>query len=169
MIFVHVSAPFTNPVLISLSRIFGPGFINFDPQIRTMKTIRTIAVAAALLVFTGNVNAQKKEWKEMHDFHEVMSKTFHPSEENNLKPLRERAAELHEKAVKWEASAVPEGYKAEETKKHLKTLSKETADIEAAVKANKSDADLKKMIAHAHDTFHEVMEKCRDTGEHKHH
>ena len=37
---------------------------------------------------------EKAKWKEMEDFHTVMSTTFHPAEEDNLQPLKEKAGDL---------------------------------------------------------------------------
>jgi len=49
-----------------------------------MKKLLVFAFAA-MLGFSAN--AQEASWKQMEDFHGVMSKTFHPAEEGNLKPL----------------------------------------------------------------------------------
>lgn len=97
----------------------------------------------------------------MDDFHAIMSVTFHPSEEDNLKPLKDSAAVLHQKAKKWKKADVPAGYDVAITKPVLKRLVSECAAIETAVKNKKPDHELKGMIAKAHDTFHEIMEKCR--------
>ena len=124
---------------------------------------------AVLLLFTTFSFAQTKtNWKEMHDFHAVMSKTFHPAEENNLQPLKESAGELTVMAKTWRSSIVPEGYNGNITKPILGKLVKQCAAIQTAVKKKKSDADLKKMITEAHDIFHEIMEKCRKGDEEKH-
>lgn len=106
--------------------------------------------------------AQKAEWKEMKDFHTIMSSTFHPAEENKLQPLKENASSLTTKAKAWETSAVPAGFNAGVTKPILKKLVKQCKEIEKSVQKNKSDAELKTMITAAHDTFHEIMEKCRE-------
>lgn len=124
---------------------------------------RFLFVLTVLLVAnTGFAQQKKATWKEMHDFHGVMSKTFHPAEENNFKPLRDSAAVLATRAKAWQSSTVPEGYKADVTRPILKTLVKQCNNIQKAVKKGKSDAELKTMITQAHDTFHEIMEKCRD-------
>jgi hypothetical protein len=125
-----------------------------------MKKMFAIAlfVATALTGF-----AQKKaEWKQMHEFHGVMGKTFHPAEEGNLQPLKDSAAVLLMRAKTWQASAVPEGYNATVVKPILKKLVTQCAGISKAVKAKKDDATLKTLITNAHDTFHEIMEKCRN-------
>lgn len=104
----------------------------------------------------------KATWQEMYDFHEVMSTTFHPAEEGNLAPLREKAGQLVQRAQAWQKSAVPAGYKAAQTSDTLKRLVKQCKAVQKAVKKKKSDAELTAMITTAHDIFHEIMEKCRE-------
>jgi hypothetical protein len=123
-----------------------------------MKKITLLAMAFIAIM---TASAQKANWKEMHDFHSVMSVTFHPAEDNNLQPTKDSAAILLAKAQTWQQSVVPSGYNATVTKPILKRLVAECAAIDAAVKLKKPDSDLKVMITKAHDTFHEIMEKCR--------
>lgn len=123
-------------------------------------------IAVALVAFSStNALAQPKQkasWKEMHDFHDVMSTTFHPAEEGNLAPLREKAGLLVERAEAWKKSAVPEGYNREKTPDTLKRLVKQCKKVKKGVKKGKTDAELTAMITTAHDIFHEIMEKCRE-------
>jgi hypothetical protein len=113
-------------------------------------------------IITQPLFAQKKaEWKEMKDFHTVMSKTFHPSEENNLKPLREMSKDLVSKAEAWKNSSAPEGYDAKLVSPILNKLLDKCKAIDKAIPAGASDSELKIMITEAHDVFHEIMEKCR--------
>lgn len=125
-------------------------------------------VAVALLSITA-VSAQNKSWAEAKRFHHFMSTSFHPAEEGNFKPLREKADSLYLAAVAWQASPVPADYKEKETKETLDKLVTETKAIAEAVKNNAADADLLKMITGAHDTFHHIVGECRkdDEGEHK--
>ena len=105
---------------------------------------------------------EKVTWKEMYDFHDVMSLTFHSAEAGKLQPLREKADLLLEKAKAWKASAAPQGYNPAKTADTLKRLVKQCKAIKKSVKAKKSDAELTVMITAAHDIFHEIMEKCRE-------
>lgn len=98
-------------------------------------------------------------WKEMEDFHAVMSATFHSSEEDNLQPLKEKAGDLLAKAIAWQKATVPQGYNGELTKPILKRLVQQCKKIKQAVQ-KKSDAELIKMITEAHEIFHEIKEKC---------
>ena len=98
----------------------------------------------ALCLLTASFGyAQKAEWKAMEDFHAVMSPTFHPAEENNLKPTRENAQKLLLVAKKWQQSAVPSGFNAVLAQPILKKLVKDCSMVAQAVKAKKSDAELK--------------------------
>ncbi len=125
--------------------------------------MKKILVSALVLVVTMTAFAQKKaDWKEMHAFHGVMSKTFHPAEEGNLQPTRDSATVLLAKAKAWQSSAVPTGFNAKVTKPILKELVAECVAITKAVKAKKNDEELKGLITKAHEIFHEIMEKCRD-------
>lgn len=105
---------------------------------------------------------EKAKWKQMEDFHAVMSPTFHPAEEDNLAPVKEKAGDLLSAAKTWQSSVVPAGFKADVTKPILKRLVKECNNLKKAVDKRKSDAELKTMITNAHEIFHEIMEKCRD-------
>ncbi len=43
----------------------------------------------------------------MEDFHTVMSKSYHPVEEGNLQPVKDNVNALVQKALAWQASAIP--------------------------------------------------------------
>jgi hypothetical protein len=123
-------------------------------------TLQSFLILFFLLTGTTNFAHEKAVWKEMKEFHTVMSKTFHASEENNLQPLKEMSGELTARAKAWKESAVPAGWDAKKVSPILSKLEDKCKAVEAAVKAKKSDEELKKMIAEAHDVFHEIVEKC---------
>lgn len=121
-----------------------------------------LALAMCTSINAFSQTQQKADWKEMHAFHEVMSTTFHPAEEGNLAPLREKAGLLAERAEAWKKSAVPAGYNKEKTADTLKRLVKQCKAVKKGVKKGKTDAELTALITTAHDVFHEIMEKCRE-------
>lgn len=123
--------------------------------------MKKLCVMAAALCLYIAAFSQQADWKEMHTFHSVMSKTFHPAEEGNVKPLKENATELVAKAKSWQLSKAPAGYNEKITSPILKKLVDQCNAIDAAVKAKKSDKELTKLITGAHDIFHEIMEKCK--------
>ncbi len=124
--------------------------------------MKKVILIAFFLLAASIGYAQKAEWKAMQDFHAVMSPTFHPAEKNNLKPTRANAQKLLFVAQKWQKSTVPPGFNSVLAKPILKKLVKDCSMVAQAVKAKKSDVELKKLITKAHDTFHEFAEKCRE-------
>ncbi len=132
-----------------------------------MKTIFSFVMMLVMLTVAKPVQAQQKaKWKELDTFHEVMSKTFHPSEEGKLEPIRTRSAEMVEKAIAWKNSTAPEGYDQNAVKKNLKNLVKGSKKINKLVKKNASDNELKTELAALHDVFHEIVEKCEKEEHH---
>jgi len=126
--------------------------------------------AIALLLTATSVFAQsgKTTWAEMKNFHHFMSTTFHPSEDGNLTPLKEKADSLLIAAKQWQASAIPVSYKTDETKQALKKLVKQCALIKKSVAKKATDDVLKKQISDAHDIFHTIVKECRKEDEEKH-
>ena len=121
-----------------------------------------IFFTAICLLFICFLHAQQKEWKQMDEFHTVMAKSYHPVERGNLQPLKENIDSLVLKAKAWQSSPVPIAYKTKPIKPSLDKLVTECVDVKDAITRNKSDDIIKKQITTAHDTFHEIMEKCED-------
>ena len=129
-----------------------------------MKKIATFFVAFfTMIAFTQA--QEKKAWKEMEEFHTVMSQTFHPAEEGKLEPIKKRSQEMADKAVAWQKSVAPEGYDKEKVEGSLKRLVAGTKELHKMVKSKSSDKVLQKKLSGLHDIFHEIMEKC-EKGEH---
>ena len=126
-----------------------------------MKKVQNLFLILIFSLITLTAHAQEAtSWKAMDDFHAVMSTTFHPADDGNLQPLKEKAGDLLNKATSWQKSAVPSGYNGELTVPILKRLVKQCRKIKGAVKSNNTDAELKSMITEAHEIFHEIKEKC---------
>lgn len=88
-----------------------------------MKKIKAICLISCLLFAANSSHAQNDSgWKEIEAFHNLVSKAFHTGETGNLKPARDSANIILEKAKQWQPSAVPADYKEQETKKSLQQL-----------------------------------------------
>jgi predicted outer membrane protein len=116
-------------------------------------------IAILCLLTTLLLCAQKKEWKQMEDFHTVMSKSYHPVEEGNFQPVKDNIDSLVQKAQTWRASTIPSGYNKKLVKQKLDKLVKNCKAVKEAIVQKKNNGDLKKLITAAHKTFHEIMEK----------
>jgi len=118
---------------------------------------RSLIIIICLLT-TSILFAQKKEWKQMEDFHTVMSKSYHPVEEGNFQPAKDNANTLFQKARAWQVSPVPTGYNAKQVKFKLIKLVRDCKALKEAVNKKKSNDELKNLITIAHTTFHGIME-----------
>jgi hypothetical protein len=129
--------------------------------------MKKLIYTAFIALFTTFAFAQEKAaWKEMKDFHTVMSQTFHPAEGGDFKPLRERSGEMIRTAEAWKQSSIPADYKAiKGIESTLMMLVDGAKNIDKQVKANASDADLKIAITALHDVFHKIADLCRPSVE----
>lgn len=126
-----------------------------------MKKLILLFTAISFSLTIQSANAEKNEWKELNDFHTIMSKSFHPTEEGNFKPLKENAAALAKSARTWSEAEVPDGFDKELTPKILGELVAKCDAIEKSVSANAGDDELKVQITEAHEVFHQIVEKCQ--------
>lgn len=104
--------------------------------------------------------SKKLEWKEMKDFHEIMSAVYHPTEEGNFTPLKEKAIDLFKAAKLWRDSKIPSGLMVEPTLATLNKILRKCREIADAVQINAPTSDLKVKITEAHDLFHKMVGEC---------
>ncbi|MFZ4545146.1 MAG: hypothetical protein ACOYOA_13920, partial [Saprospiraceae bacterium] len=118
-----------------------------------MNKLISILSAAFLLFNVSVVSAQaKNDWAEKAAFHKVMSQTFHPMEESNYKPIRERSGEMVASAIAWQKSPIPAEFKnVKGIKKNLKKLVNESKELDKEIKANCKDAEIKDELTELHE------------------
>ena len=125
-------------------------------------------IIALLTGFAVKSNAGGMEdWKELKAFHSVMAQTFHPSEEGNLKPIRERSGELAEKAKLLAASKIPAEFDKPEMKKAIQELVEGTAKLDAMIKNKATDKEVTEFLSTLHDTFHKIVGLCQPGDKHE--
>jgi hypothetical protein len=129
-----------------------------------MRKLTCLLLTAFL--FVAAVNAQSKKWKEMDEFHTIMSETFHPAEEGKLEPIKSRSPEMVDKAMAWVRSTAPEGYDKKAVNVSLKELLRGAKELNGLVKANATDKAITDKLSSLHDTFHTIMEKCEKEKHH---
>ncbi len=115
-------------------------------------------------LFVNSISAQSifEKWPEMNVFHEVISETFHPTEENNLEPLKTRSEELMKKAENLLNSNIPEEYRTKSILSSLENLQLKSETLHKLVTSKASDTELKKSITDVHDVFHEIVGLCNE-------
>ncbi len=136
------------------------------------KVTMIVSILICMLIAVQSTQAQEKgkskfdNWPELKTFHGVMSQTFHPSEEGNLKPIKERSGEMAEKADKLAQSKIPSEFDKKEVKEAVNKLAADSKALDALIKKKGSDEEIKKALAALHDTFHLIVERCQKGEEH---
>lgn len=103
------------------------------------------------------------KWPELKTFHGVMSQTFHPAEEGDLKPIKMRSEEMKDKAALLAKSNAPEEFKTDKIKNAVKRLKVDSKKLHKIVKKKQTtDAEITKAITDLHDVFHEIVGLCKD-------
>lgn len=119
------------------------------------------AVALMSIASISTFAQGKKAWPELSAFHSVMSQIFHPAEEGDLKPMRERSGELLEKAKAWKASAIPDDYgDVKGIEESLSALVEGSAKLDERIKAGAKDEEVLKDLGALHDVFHTIVGLC---------
>lgn len=106
------------------------------------------------------------DWQALKDFHKVMSQTFHPSEEGNLQPIKERSGEMVQKAELLAKSIIPAEFNSKEVVAAVKKLETDSKKLDKLVKSKKSDKELTEALSKLHDVFHEIIGLCSNEDHH---
>jgi Skp family chaperone for outer membrane proteins len=118
-----------------------------------------------LFLVVNSISAQStfEKWPAIKNFHEVISQTFHPSEEGNLKPIKERSGEMVAKANALSSETIPGEFKNEKILASIEKLKEKSTSVDKLVKEKGSDADITKSLVEVHDEFHNIVGLCSET------
>ena len=105
---------------------------------------------------------EKDAWQALKDFHMVMGQTFHPMEEGNFGPIRERSGEMSAKAQILASSTVPASFRSPEITKAIADLVTGSAKLDKLIKKKAKDEKVKESLIKLHDTFHIIQGLCSD-------
>jgi hypothetical protein len=121
------------------------------------------SILVSVLAFaTAAVFGQNKmdSWPELKTFHGVMSQTFHPSEEGNLQPIKERAGEMLEKAIALQVSKPPAEFATDKIKASVGKLVGGAKELKMLIDTKQPDDVISKKLSALHDNFHEIVGLC---------
>lgn len=125
--------------------------------------IKSLAVILFVLAInTMSAQSTFDKWPAIKQFHEVMSQTFHPSEEGNLEPLKARSEEMATKAAAILKSDIPAEFKTPAILASAEKLQLNSKALHKMVEDKASDAELTKSLAELHDVFHEIVGLCSE-------
>lgn len=103
---------------------------------------------------------EKDTWQALKDFHLVMAQTFHPAEEGNLKPIRERSGEMLAKAKNLTTSAIPASFDKADVKKAIADLVEGAQKLDKTIRKKGKDAAITKQLTDLHEVFHTIQGLC---------
>jgi len=103
---------------------------------------------------------EKDTWQALKEFHMVMAQTFHPAEEGNLKPIRERSGEMLAKAQSLATSAIPASFDKADIKKAIADLIDGAQKLDKTIRKKGKDAAITKQLTDLHEVFHTIQGLC---------
>ncbi len=125
-------------------------------------TDATEAETAAVEAMTEAAPDPGEAWEAAKEsFHDVMSATFHPAEEGDLKPLRMEAGKLASRASAWARLSIPEAHQGKGLETVLAELN-EGAKALGPIAAEGTDPELTEAIIELHDVFHQIVGLCEE-------
>lgn len=130
---------------------------------------KTLIFTAMLFIsFTSFGQGKLENWPELKTFHSVMAQTFHPSEEGNLAPIKERAGEMVEKAQALASSKIPAEFATDKIKAAVAKLVTGSQELKTIIDKKEKDEVITKNLSALHDTFHEIVGLCMHPEGEKH-
>jgi hypothetical protein len=143
----------------------GERFTSTDPHTNDpiMTLARNLVLFLLPILAIGKASGQgRPEWKELSAFHTVMSQTFHPAEDGDFKPIRERSGEMVEKAKSWKDSAIPAEYQdVKGIEESLTALVGGSTKLDAKIRSGAKDEEIINELNKLHDVFHTIVGLCR--------
>ncbi len=127
-----------------------------------MKLIKSL-FAIALFFAMNTISAQSitDKWKQMHDYHELLSKTFHPAEEGNFSAIKLASEDLVAKAELLDVKTMPQELRTSRVDETIFLLKKQTKVVSELVTNKAPDAEIMRAFQNLHDVFHRIVEMCQ--------
>jgi hypothetical protein len=113
-----------------------------------------------LVSAAGFAQSTFDKWPEIKEFHEIVSQTFHPSEEGNLEPIKSRSLELAQKAETLNLKEKPAEFKTKEILLATEKLQIKSWALHKKIKLGATDKEITDMLSEIHGIFHEIVGLC---------
>lgn len=127
-----------------------------------------VHIFVLILVFAGSTTlfaSSGEKWPELSAFHKIMSETYHPAEDSDFKPIKERIGEMVLAAASLNTSTIPAEYNTPEIIETAKKLEADSRTLEEKIKAGATDGEIFKELNSLHDTFHKIVGLCNPKEE----
>lgn len=126
-----------------------------------MKKLQFVLIIAVFLI-SSNLFAQGtfSKWPAIKTFHAVMSQTFHPAEDGNLEPIKNRSAEMVQKADDLSKSEIPTEFNNNKVLAAIQNLQIKSKALNIMIQEKATDEAITKFLSEIHDVFHEIVGLC---------
>lgn len=130
-----------------------------------MKKISGLLLVLFCSVQLSFAGSGMSKWPALKAVHNVISQTYHPSEEGNLVPVKARANELYSKAQILLKSKIPKEFDNDKVREAAGMLEKEARRLQLMIKENVGDPEIKEQLSLVHDTLHDIVGLCGSEDE----
>ena len=132
-----------------------------------VKSLKFFTFICVLLFSFQSLSAQTifEKWPEIKSFHEVMSQTYHPSEEGNLNPIKTRIDEMVKKAEALQTST-PKEFNTPEIIASEKKIYTDSVALQKLIAEKAGDETITAALEGLHEEFHKIIGLCNDSGDH---
>lgn len=126
--------------------------------------MKKLFLLAFICIGMQTLSAQSlvEKWKPFSEYHELLSNTFHPSEEGDFGPIKQFSQELNSKAEALNISTLPQEFKNPKVESNLVILKKQTKLVNDLVKNKAPNAEIMRAFEDLHDIFHRIVLLCND-------
>ncbi|MCS6991031.1 MAG: hypothetical protein NZL95_04145 [Chitinophagales bacterium] len=119
--------------------------------------MRWVLLLFSFIVFVPQGNAQTSLKQAVDDFHYTLAFTYHPmADDSNYQPIRNRSAELLEKARLIEKAMYGEASLPEEIESKIDVLVSSCAALHDVIQQGATDTAIFSRLSRIHDLFHDV-------------
>jgi hypothetical protein len=126
-----------------------------------MKLIKSLfAIAVFFAMNTVSAQTLTDKWKQMHDYHELLSKTFHPAEEGNLNPIKVSSEDLVARAELLDVETMPQDLRTAKLDENISILKRQTKVVSELITNKAPNAEIMRAFQNLHDIFHTIVQMC---------
>ncbi|MFY7758375.1 MULTISPECIES: hypothetical protein [Flavobacterium] len=126
-----------------------------------MKFVKFIIAAVAFLaVQTISAQSVTSKWTQLHEYHELLSKTFHPAENGNFTAIKNSHDYLVQKAEALDVATMPADLKTPVVVENVAVLKKLTKKLSELITNKAPDVEILRTFQNVHDVFHKIEKEC---------
>lgn len=127
-----------------------------------MKYIKSLlAIVAFFAISSVSAQSITEKWKQLNDYHELLSKTFHPAEEGNFDAIKNSSEDLVAKAEALDIKTMPQELRTGKLDETILLLKKQTKTVNDLVQKKAPNVEIMRAFQNLHDVFHRIVEICQ--------